>query len=211
MTQTVVGDPVSPAAKSNPYPAYAHLRANQPIHCVTLPSGRRRWLISRYDDAERALCDPRLVKTRPVDDLPAEVRPLMKSLISADPPDHTRLRALVRKAFSPRLVERLRPRIRQIADELLDEVAHTGRMDLIDDYAFPLPIMVITELLGVPSRTVTGSGSGPTHSSQTSHSPRGPRYRRGGEPRWPTSVHTCVRCSIASVPSRRTTWSPAWS
>src|SRR6185312_15275454 len=151
MVQSVVGDPVSPAAKSNPYPAYAHLRATQPIHCVTLPSGRRRWLITRYADAERALCDPRLVKTRPVDDLPDEVRSLTKSLISVDPPDHTRLRGLVRKAFSPRLVERRRPRIQQIADELLDAVAPAGRMDLIDDYASPLPIMVITELLGVPS------------------------------------------------------------
>ncbi|HJT04783.1 MAG TPA: cytochrome P450 [Pseudonocardiaceae bacterium] len=150
MAQSVVGDPVSPAAKSNPYPAYAHLRATQPIHCVLLPSGRRRWLITRYADAERALCDPRLVKTRPVDDLPDEVRPLTKSLISADPPDHTRLRGLVRKAFSPRLVERLRPRIQQIADELLDAVVPAGKMDLIDDYASPLPIMVIAELLGVP-------------------------------------------------------------
>jgi len=150
MAQSVVGDPVSPAAKSNPYPAYAHLRATQPIHCVMLPSGRRRWLITRYADAERALCDPRLVKTRPVDDLPDEVRPLTKSLISADPPDHTRLRGLVRKAFSPRLVERLRPRIQQIADELLDAVVPAGKMDLIDDYASPLPIMVIAELLGVP-------------------------------------------------------------
>ena len=151
MAQSAVGDPVSPAAKSNPYPAYAHLRATQPIHCVVLPNGRRRWLITRYADAERALCDPRLVKVRPVDDLPEEVRSLTKSLISTDPPDHTRLRALVRKAFSPRLVERLRPRIQQIADELLDAMMPAGRMDLIGDYASPLPIMVITELLGVPS------------------------------------------------------------
>ncbi|MFN2535429.1 MAG: cytochrome P450 [Pseudonocardiaceae bacterium] len=151
MAQSVVGDPVSPAAKCNPYPAYAHLRATQPVHCVMLPNGRRRWLITRYADAERALCDPRLVKTRPVDDLPDEVRPLVRSLISADPPDHTRLRALVRKAFSPRLVERLRPRIQQIADELLDAVLPADRMDLIDDYALPLPIMVISELLGIPS------------------------------------------------------------
>ncbi|MBV8996527.1 MAG: cytochrome P450 [Pseudonocardiales bacterium] len=79
------------------------------------------------------------MKTRPVDDLSDEVRLLVKSLISTDPPDHTRLRGLVRKAFSPRLVERLRPRIQQIADELLDAVLPAGRMDLIDDYASPLP------------------------------------------------------------------------
>jgi cytochrome P450 len=151
MTQPVVGDPVCPAAKLNSYPAYANLRSTQPVHCVTLPSGQRRWLITRYDDAQRALCDSRLLKARPFDDLPDEVRPLTKSLIGSDPPDHTRLRALVRKAFSPRLIERLRPRVQQIANELLETVAHRGSMDLIDDYAFPLPIMVITELLGVPS------------------------------------------------------------
>lgn len=151
MTQSALGDLFSPATKRNPYPIYAHLRAAQPVHCVTLPSGHRRWLITRYDDAERALCDSRLVKAMHFDDLPAEIRPLVKHMLASDPPDHTRLRALVRKAFSPRLVEGLRPRIQQIADELLDAVAHTDRMDLIDDYAFPLPIMVITELLGVPS------------------------------------------------------------
>ena len=151
MAQPLVGDPVGPAGTSDSYRAYALLRATQPVHCVTLPSGRRRWLITRYDDAERVLCDSRLVKTRPFDDLSEELRPLTKSMISVDPPDHTRLRALVRKAFSPRRVERLRPRVQQIADELLDAVAQGGRMDLIDDYAFPLPIMVISELLGVPS------------------------------------------------------------
>jgi cytochrome P450 len=150
MTQSTLGDPFSPANKPNPYPLYAQLRADQPVRCFTLPSGHRRWLITRYDDAERALRDPRLVKTRPFD-VPPELRPLTKHMLSCDPPDHTRLRALVHKAFTPRLVESLRPRIQQIADELLDLVIQNGRMDLIDDYAFPLPITVITELLGVPS------------------------------------------------------------
>lgn len=113
MTQSVVADPVSPTAKANPYPIYTYLRENQPVHRVTLPSGGHRWLITRYADAERAFCDPRLVKTRPAsDDLPDEVRPLM---------------------------------------ELLDAVAHAGWMDLVDDYAFPLPIVITTELLAVPS------------------------------------------------------------
>jgi cytochrome P450 len=151
MTQSELEDPFSAAAKPNPYPIYAHLRAAQPVHCVTLPSGRRRWLITCYDDAERALRDPRLVKAIPPGDLPAEVRPLMNHMLNSDPPNHTRLRTLVHKAFSPRLIGRLRPRIQQIADELLDPVIHTGHMDVIDDYAFPLPIMVITELLGIPS------------------------------------------------------------
>jgi cytochrome P450 len=151
MAQSALGDPFSPAARRDAYLRYAYLRAAQPVHCLTLPSGRRRWLITRYDDAERALRDPRLVKAGPFDELPPEIRPLTKHMLNCDPPDHTRLRGLVRKAFSPRLVEGLRPRIQRIAEELLDAVAPSGRMDLIDDYAFPLPIMVICELLGVPA------------------------------------------------------------
>ena len=150
MTQSALGDPYSPAARRNAYQLYTHLRAAQPVHCVTLPGGRRRWLITRYDDAEQALRDPRLVKTGSFSALPPEVQPLTKHMLNCDPPDHTRLRALVRRAFSHRLVELLRPRIQHIANELLDAVAPSGRMDLIDDYAFPLPIMVICELLGVP-------------------------------------------------------------
>jgi cytochrome P450 len=72
-------------------------------------------------------------------------------MLDADPPDHTRLRALVSKAFTPRLIERMRPRVQEIADALLDVVQDRGKMDLIDDYAFPLPITVIAELLGVPA------------------------------------------------------------
>src|ERR671927_248689 len=151
MTQSSREDPFGPATKRHAHTLYAQLRAAQPVACLTLPSGRRRRLVTRYDDAERALLDPRLLKSAFSDDLPLEIRPLTKHMLSSDPPDHTRLRALVRKAFSPRLVEQLRPRIQQIADELLDAVAPSGRMDLIDDYAFPLPIMVICELLGVPS------------------------------------------------------------
>jgi cytochrome P450 len=71
-------------------------------------------------------------------------------MLSRDPPDHTRLRRLVSKAFTPRMVELLRPRVQAIADALLDAVADRGEMDLIDDYAFPLPITVIAEMLGVP-------------------------------------------------------------
>jgi cytochrome P450 len=81
------------------HPLYAHLRAAQPVHCVTLPSGRRRWLITRYDDAERVLRDPRLVKAGSFDALPPEIQPLTKHMLNCDPPDHSRLRALV--IFSP--------------------------------------------------------------------------------------------------------------
>ena len=81
--------------------------------------------------------------------IPDVMKPLSRNMLDTDPPDHERLRALVSKAFTPRLIERMRPRVRAIADELLDAVQDKGEMDLIDDYAFPLPITVIAELLGV--------------------------------------------------------------
>jgi len=162
MSQLPLMEPFGAATKSNPYPIYAHLRAHRPVHRLPLPDGRGLWLITRYDDVERALRNPRLVKNPrnalDLDQLPLfpdEARPMLEHMLSADPPVHTRLRALVHKAFTPRLVERLRPRVQQIADKLLDSVQHqgeAGKMDLIDDYAFPLPIIVITELLGVPSK-----------------------------------------------------------
>ena len=76
---------------------------------------------------------------------------MSKNMLDTDPPDHERLRALVSKAFTPRLIERMRPRVQAIANSLLDAVEDKGEMDLIDDYAFPLPISVIAELLGVPA------------------------------------------------------------
>jgi cytochrome P450 len=79
------------------------------------------------------------------------MKPLARNMLDTDPPDHQRLRSLVQKAFTPRLMERMRPRVQAIADALLDAVQERGKMDLIDDYAFPLPITVIAELLGVPA------------------------------------------------------------
>src|SRR2546430_11912643 len=77
--------------------------------------------------------------------------PVEQSMLMVDPPDHTRLRALASKAFTPRTIEQLRPRIQQIADELLDAVQARGTMDLIADFAAPLPITVISEMLGIPT------------------------------------------------------------
>ncbi|MGH8903475.1 MAG: cytochrome P450 family protein [Egibacteraceae bacterium] len=159
MSKQVLAEPLSAAAKQDPYPIYAALRAHQPVRRIALPDGRGLWLITRYDDVERALRDPRLVKdarnaltTEWLAWIPDGVKPFLEHMLVSDPPDHTRLRALVHKAFSPRLIEGLRPRIQQIADELLDAVEDDRAMDLIDSYAFPLPMTVITELLGVPSR-----------------------------------------------------------
>jgi cytochrome P450 len=151
----------SPAFKHNPFPILQALRTTAPLYRYELPDGRTAWMITRYDDVLAILKDPRFVKDiRHA--LPPEVAAQVTArsaeqanmirhhMLSSDPPDHTRLRHLVSKAFTPRMIEQLRPRIQQITDELLDQVQSRGQMDLIADFAFPLPITVICELLGVP-------------------------------------------------------------
>ena len=152
---------LDPAFKANPYPTYAALRSAAPVHRVTLPEGQSVWLITRYDDVVTVLKDDRFVKDwrnaktpEQIVQIPHQAEVLAKldhNLLKLDPPDHTRLRALVHKAFTPHLVAGLRDRIQTIADTLLDAVQAKGKLDLIADYAFPLPIIVIAELLGVPA------------------------------------------------------------
>jgi cytochrome P450 PksS len=154
----------SPRFKANPYPLYAQLRAEAPVHHTRLPDGRDPWLVVRYDDAAQVLKDARFAKDRrnvvPPPPLPrvpfvSLIRPLLRPLefnmLDQDPPDHTRLRGLVHKAFTPRLVEHLRSRIESLTEELLDAVAHTRRFDLVSAYALPIPSVVIADLLGVPA------------------------------------------------------------
>ena len=159
MTQPPQVDLFSPDFNANPYPAYAEMRSAAPVHRVSLPDGRSMWLVTRYADVSAVLRDGRFVKDwrnamtpeqiAQVPPIPEVMKPLSRKMLDTDPPDHERLRALVSKAFTPRLIERMRPRVQAIADELLDAVQDRGEMDLIDDYAFPLPITVIAELLGV--------------------------------------------------------------
>ncbi len=161
MSQPPRVDILDPAFKANPYPTYAELRSTAPVHRVELPDGLGIWLITRYDDVLAVLKDERLVKDwrkvltseqlAQVPPIPPVMEALSRNMLDMDPPDHQRLRSLVSKAFTPRLIERLRPRVQAIADGLLDAVQDRGEMDLIDDYAFPLPITVIAELLGVPA------------------------------------------------------------
>jgi len=154
---------VSPQFKANPFPFLAALRANQPLYRTSLPDKVKTpvWLITRYEDINTLLKDERFPKNRRSALTPEQIRrlpwvppmfrPLERNMLDLDQPDHTRLRALVHKAFTPRLVERMRERVQTLADELLEEVARRGEMDLIDDYALPLPMTIITEILGVPT------------------------------------------------------------
>jgi cytochrome P450 len=161
MTQPPRVDLFDAAFKADPYPTYAELRATAPVHRTTLPDGRGVWLVTRYKDVLAIFKDERFVKDwrkvmtpeqlAQIPPIPEVMKPLSQNMLDTDPPDHERLRALVSKAFTPRLIERMRPRVQAIADVLLDAVEDRGEMDLIDDYAFPLPITVIAELLGVPS------------------------------------------------------------
>jgi cytochrome P450 len=146
----------------NPYPVYDELRSSQPV-CWTEVWGC--WVLSRYDDIvavlqgherfssmgrvtnvlQRELSQPFLERAQPLIDH------YSKGLINVDPPDHTRLRRLAQKTFLPRTLERLRPRVEKIANELIDAVEPSGKMDVVRDFAYPLPITVIAELLGVPA------------------------------------------------------------
>jgi cytochrome P450 len=143
----------------NPYPFYARLREADPVHWDEETGGA--WVLTRHADIVSALRDPRFSAQRftPTTDwMPEELRArlgpaltaISRQLLFIDPPDHTRLRNLANRAFLPRVVEAMRPHIGEIVTALLDEVAPRGQMDVIGEFAFPLPVTVIAEMLGVP-------------------------------------------------------------
>ncbi|MFE7201366.1 cytochrome P450 [Pseudonocardia alni] len=145
----------------DPDALYRELRDARPVTRATGPNGLTFWMITRYDDARAALNDPRLRKdSRRLPEVlqrhgATSFRQFADSLVghmlNADPPDHTRLRKLVGRAFTVRAIARLRPRIEQIATELADAAEQAGpELDLLDHFAFPLPMTVISEILGVP-------------------------------------------------------------
>lgn len=145
---------------NNPFPLFAAVRDQAPVHRITLADGHTAWLIVRYDEARAALNDTRLSKDMSAalteGEVVAEGLPgaaLARHMLAMDPPDHTRLRKLVASAFTPRRVESLRPRVRQLVDDLLDDIAAAGPdavVDFVTAFAFPLPYTVICELLGIP-------------------------------------------------------------
>ena len=143
--------PMDPEFVANPYPMYQRLRSEDPVHRSPLGF----WVLTRYDDVVWALRDARLAKeaiTSVVAERFGIVNPptLTRSMLDSDPPDHTRLRGLVSKAFTPRVVEQLRPRVQAIVDDLLARLDGRHGIDLIEDFAYPIPVIVICELLGVP-------------------------------------------------------------
>jgi cytochrome P450 len=158
-TTPLLFNPLDPAFRVNPYPFYARLRSESPVYQTPVGS----WVLSRYDDCaaalkdherwssdlrnnasyQRALAEGRVDPSR-------EALGATPPFLILDPPDHTRLRGLVSRAFTPKVVEGLRPHVQEIVDGLLDAVIAKGTFDVIADLAYPLPITVICQLLGVP-------------------------------------------------------------
>ena len=153
-------NPFEPGFFDDPYPHYAALREQEPVHHSPLGP----WMLTRYEDCIRVLRDV----TLSVEDANATPQPIdpemaaifegrdergSRAILNLDPPDHDRLRRLVQKAFTPKTVENLRPEVERLVDEALDTVVArgTGEMDLIADLAFPLPFAVISEMLGMPT------------------------------------------------------------
>ncbi|MDX2161076.1 MAG: cytochrome P450 [bacterium] len=151
-------------ARKHAHAHYAAMRREMPVCPILGPmSGNMFWFVTRYDDCVYALKQPHIIKdhlrlpeiwSQRYGGKPEGIwAAINRHLLNLDPPDHTRLRALVHKAFTPALIENLRARTQGIADALIDKVIrhNAGRFDLIEDYGFPLPITVIAELIGVPA------------------------------------------------------------
>jgi cytochrome P450 len=146
----------------DPHTLYRRLRTEAPVREAVMPRGLKVWVVSRYADAREVLANPTLHKDmRHARDLfdrhsttggTAQLfgQDLVAHMLNSDPPDHTRMRTLVAKAFTMRRVELMRPRVAEITEDLLAHLAGHDRVDLVDAFAFPLPVTVIGELLGVP-------------------------------------------------------------
>ncbi len=162
MTIQQDADILSPEFKANPFPFFAQLRSEQPVYPTILPNKQRVWLLSRYEDVHMLLMDGRFakdcrnamteeqLKQRPW--MPKMFRALEKNMLDLDPPDHTRLKKLVHKVFTPQRIQQMQERIQILAEELLEKVSDKGEMDLVKDFALPLPMTIITEILGVPDK-----------------------------------------------------------
>jgi cytochrome P450 len=172
-------DPLSHALHEDPYPIYEELRERHPVYRNPRTG---LWAISRYDDVYEALREPRLFSSRRIGvppGAPGTSERRMPMMILMDPPEHDELRNLVNRAFTPRRIAALEPRVRQIARELIDGFAERGSCDLWAEFAAPLPTTVIAELLGIPpsdremfkeQSTAVVAAAGPTSGSMQADS-----------------------------------------
>ena len=151
----------SPAAQRDPYPLYAEIRRRPGIARITNGLGDTdNYLVTRYAEVVAVLKDPRFandMRRIPVRDdwsrkwyVPSMLKAFLNSMVLMDEPDHTRLRHLVHKAFTPAMIQRLSAKVEQIANELLDAAAKKPEIDFMADFALPLPLNVISEMMGVP-------------------------------------------------------------
>jgi cytochrome P450 len=163
----MIGSPLdvrlaSPAFIDDPYPVYRELRETDPVHWS---DEWGVWVLTTYEDTSTVLRDPQRFSSvgrfnALLDQLPPEVQPDVEplrrhysgGLIQSDPPDHTRLRALVRQVFTPRSIEQFRGRVQTVVDGLIDRFIDEGQFDVVRDLAYPLPVVVVSEILGAPSR-----------------------------------------------------------
>ena len=155
-------DPAAPEFQADPHPLWSRLRAEQPVYGRVMPDGRSSWVVTRHRDCVAVMRDPACSAQKfpshllhqlaadPAAPFAVIARTVLGMMLVKDDPDHARLRGLVNKAFTPRVVSELRPRVQAIADELLDAAASRGELDAIADLGMPLPIIVIAELLGIP-------------------------------------------------------------
>ena len=146
-------NPFDPAVMADPYPYYRLMREQDPVH---RNESVRAWFLTRHAEVSELLRDDRFssdgtLSERYVEPPSGRARP-RRSMLVVDPPDHTRLRNLVSKAFTPRMVEQLRPRIESITADLVDGLERRAEADLIGQFAYPLPVIVIAEMLGVPAQ-----------------------------------------------------------
>jgi len=155
MTEAVVFNPLLPGFDADPYPHYREMREVDPVHDHPLGF----WFLTRYDDVAHLLRSGLSVEDRSLADGPiadqyrafaGERNTVTLSMLDRDPPDHTRLRSLVTKVFTPRAVNALEPMVAGLVEESLDRIADGGRVDLVEELAFPLPFAVISRMLGTP-------------------------------------------------------------
>ena len=151
-------NPEDPAVNADPFPVFRRLQDEDPVHWS---EGLKSWIVTRYEDVRRIALDRELSadRVRPYFEiLPSDEQRRLRDLqhyltlwaVFKDPPDHTRLRGLMNRAFTARAVEALRPNIERIVDDLLDNTVERGEADFIANFAYPLPASVIMDMLGVP-------------------------------------------------------------